>query len=37
MLQFLSLGMVAVSVLGNLWTPPVGREFTKVSLEPYHT
>jgi hypothetical protein len=31
-LQFVSLGMVAVSILGNLWTPPVGRTFTKASL-----
>ena len=32
--QLMSLGMVIVSVLGNLWTPPVGREFTKASLGP---
>jgi hypothetical protein len=31
LLQLISLGMVIVSVLGNLWTPPVGREFTKAS------
>lgn len=34
MLQFVSMVMVAVSVLGNLWTPPVGNVFTKVSCSP---
>lgn len=27
--QVLAFGMIIVSILGNLWTPPVGRPFVQ--------
>ncbi len=30
-MQLLSIVMVIVSILGNLWTPPVGKTFKKVT------
>ena len=32
--QLLCLAMIIVSILGNLWTPPVGRTFGKVHTIP---